>query len=152
MKAWTSIVSDFDVRGPGFSVYQYAREEIQKWLKDKNARTMGYSLGGALVSYTVILDGDLLNPHIPSISFNAPGLFPHIRKKWSKTSYHPPLHSYIVTGDPISKVGSLVGNIQEFSFPTRKKPLELHTSLLFASLKFFDCCKIVFNVWQAAIR
>lgn len=133
MKAWTSIVSDFDVRGPGFSVYQYAREEIQKWLKDKNARAMGYSLGGALVSYTVILDGDLLNPHIPSISFNAPGLFPHVRKKWNKNTYHPPLHSYTVTGDPISKVGSLIGNVQEFSFPTRKKPLELHTSLLFPS-------------------
>ena len=133
MKAWRSIVSDFDVRGPGFTVYQYAREEIQKWLKGKQARSMGYSLGGALVSYTVIFDGDLLHPQTPSISFNAPGLFPRVRKQWHKKAGLPPLHSYIVTGDPISKVGSLIGHVQEFSFPTRKNPIELHTSLLFVS-------------------
>jgi hypothetical protein len=133
IKAWTSVVSDFDVRGPGFTVYQYAREEIQNWLKDKQARAMGYSLGGTLVAYTVIFDGDLLNPHSPSISFNAPGIFSRVRREWNKNPNHPPFYSYIVTGDPISKVGSLVGHIEEFSFPIRKKPLELHTSLLFVS-------------------
>lgn len=133
IKAWTSVVSDFDVRGPGFTIYQYARESIQKWLQGKKARAMGYSLGGALVAYAVVLDGELLNPDIPSISFNAPGLFPHIRKKWAKKQTNPPLNSYIVTGDPISRIGSLVGNVHEFSFSVRKKPIELHTSLLFLS-------------------
>lgn len=133
MKAWTSVVCDFDVRGPGFSVYQYARDSIQTWLKGKKARAMGYSLGGALVSYTVIFDGHLLNPVAPSVSFNAPGLFPHVKRKWSQKTDSPPLHAYIVTGDPISKVGSLIGSVHEFSFPDRKKPIELHTSLLFLS-------------------
>lgn len=133
MQAWTSIVCDFDVRGPGFAIYQYAREDLKKWLDGKKARAMGYSLGGTLVAYTVIFDGHLLDTQTPSVSFNAPGLFPHVKKIWHTNTYHPPLNSYIVTGDPVSKVGSLVGSIQEFSFPMRKKPIELHTSLLFVS-------------------
>jgi len=129
-RAWASIRSDFDLKGPGYSVYQRARPDLRRWLKGKNARAMGCSLGGALTSYTALFDSDLLSNTEPSLSFNPPGVFKKRAKLWHSLNPKPPLITYTTTGDFISKVGHLLGDVRELSSPRKLKPIEAHVKLM----------------------
>lgn len=129
-RAWASIWSDLDMRGPGYSVYQKARPSLRRWLKGKNARAIGCSLGGALAAYAALFDSDLLSNAEPSLAFNPPGVFKKRAKLWHSLNPKPQLITYTTTGDFISKVGYLIGDVCEFSSYRKLRPIEAHVKLI----------------------
>jgi hypothetical protein len=131
-RAWASVWSDLDLKGPGCSVYQKARPKLRQWLKGKSARAIGCSLGGALTAYAALFDSDLLSSSYPSLAFNPPGVFKHRAKLWSELAPKPLLITYTTTGDFIPKVGRLIGEVREISAARRLKPIEAHVKLMFA--------------------
>lgn len=130
-RAWASIWSDLDLKGPGYTVYQRARPILRRWLKGKNARAIGCSLGGALASYTALFDGNLLSNTAPSLAFNPPGVFKKRAALWHSLNPKPPLITYTTTGDFVSKVGHLIGDVHELSSPRKLRPIEAHVKLMF---------------------
>ena len=131
-RAWATLWSDLDPKGPGYTVYQKARPALRQWLKGKKACVMGCSLGGALAAYTALFDGDLLSSSNPSSSYNPPGVFRKQAKLWQNLHPKPPLITYVTTGDFIPKWGHLIGEVREVSAPRRLKPIEAHVRLMFA--------------------
>lgn len=127
-----SLKSDLDLKGPGYSTYHKARSDIREWLKGKNARAIGCSLGGVLATYTALFDGDLLSAVEPSLAYNPPGVFKKNLKLWNSLSPKPPLITYTLREDLISKVGHLIGDVREFSVPRKIGPIATHSMLMFA--------------------
>ena len=121
----SSIWADFDFKGPGFSLYLKNHPQLSLWLKGKNAVALGHSLGGALATCAALFD------HVPAIAFSAPGLYKKTLKEWEVISHKIPVTHYVVPGDPISRVGHLVGSVHQLEPPHKLKPIEAHTSLMF---------------------
>ncbi len=128
-----SILSDFDFRSPGFCIYQQSSSQIRAWLHNKKARAMGFSLGGTLSMYTALFEPLSMHAEEPSICFNPAGVFQNVKSLWEEQNIKPPLICYITTADIVSKVGHLLGEVKEFSFPTQRRPnfLKTHTDLMF---------------------
>lgn len=129
-----SVLSDLDFKGPGFTTYQRARPQLRRWLQDKNARAFGVSLGGAFVAYTALYERDLLSKEKPSIAFNTVGVFKRAKTEWEKADQKPLLISYVVSGDFISKIGHLLGDVRSMAAPRKLKPIEAHVTLMFAEV------------------
>lgn len=136
-----SMLSDFDPKGPGLSVYFKARKELRTWMQSayengRKTRAIGYSLGGAFVEYLSIFDFDLLttNPLAPSVAFNQPGVSKTLLEKWDEIpeSLKPAFLCFVVKGDVISKVGSLFGAASQLSLPKALTPIQAHTNLMLA--------------------
>lgn len=121
-KGRASILSDLDLRGPGYGLYKKNRAELRPWLEHRKAYATGFSLGGALAAYTALFESDLLT--LPSITFNAPGIY-------KKLPCGAPLTHYINEGDPVSKVGRYIGEVKKISFPRPLRPLESHITPMF---------------------
>lgn len=116
-----SIWADFDLKGPGVSLYLKAQPHIREWIEGENVIAMGYSLGSALATYAALFE------NIPAFAFNGPGLYRSLYKQWEALPQKPDLTQFITEGDPVSKVGHLVGDIKRFAFPEKLKPIEAHT-------------------------
>lgn len=127
-KGRASMLSDLDLRGPGYHLYQKNRAELRAWLQGRQAWATGFSLGGALTTHAALFDHDLLSPDLPSIAFNSPGLYRGAKKKFTAASR---LVHYINAGDPISKVGTLMGEVRTITFPRKLRPIEAHVTPMF---------------------
>jgi hypothetical protein len=127
-KALASILSDFDLKGPGLFVFKKSRSALHHWIKQKSPRGIGFSLGGALVSYMLIFEKDGVCRIRPSYSFNAPGLYTGMLKRWNEIPNKPSLISIVNEGDIISKIGTQIGNIKVY--PKRSSRFKAHTALL----------------------
>lgn len=132
-----SLLSDLDAKGPGYRVFQRAREEIHRWLTSMHeqghpARAIGFSLGGSLACYTYIYEHALIDKRAPSVAFNPPGLS---KKVFLDAHALGPsstqnLALYINRWDPLSKVGRLFGSAIELNAERDMAPLEAHTLLV----------------------
>jgi hypothetical protein len=140
-RGWSSLLSDVDLSGPGFSVFMNARSEIHTWLEksakeDKKAIVLGLSLGGALAAYTYIYEGDLLN-ETGSASFNAPGIPEKVFEEWDMSpKKRGKFISYINQGDIVSKNGYLFGEAVQLSIEVLMKPIVAHTILISGQSNF----------------
>lgn len=126
-----SLKSDLDFKGPGYTTYHKSRSALRAWLKGKEACAVGCSLGGALATYTALFDGDLLSPVNPSLAYNPPGVFKKNLRLWNALHPKPPLITYTLRGDLISKIGYLLGDVKEFSIPRKIGPITAHSMLMF---------------------
>ncbi|MDX8431668.1 MAG: hypothetical protein SNF33_07715 [Candidatus Algichlamydia australiensis] len=129
-----SIVADLDPKGPGHDLYNGAREEITNWLKKqkKPARTMGYSLGGALASFALILDAEYFSKTSPSYLFHSPGVSSDLLHKYEQMQSPPASQSFACLGDLVSKFGRLFGPTTILKERKLPPPITAHTNLLFA--------------------
>lgn len=137
MKGTSSILADLDLNGPGVIAYHATQDEIRSWIEEKNkkfgkARAIGYSLGGALVEYCALFDGDLLSKdeRFPSTAFNQPGVSQDYAFKWNSLKSKPLLTGYIVEGDLVSIVGKLIGKVSELTLDRPLEPLDAHVTLM----------------------
>lgn len=139
--SFASILSDFDPKGPGFSVFLRSRKQLRSWMQKAYAhgskvRALGYSLGGSFVQYLSIYDYDLLShkPYVPSIAFNQPGINRELFTKWQEipNALKPTLLCFVVKGDMVSKLGVLFGSVSQLSLPSPLSPVQAHTTLMFA--------------------
>jgi hypothetical protein len=142
-RAWASLMSDLDISGPGFSAFQYSQKEISQWLravnsKGKAARVLGFSLGGALAAYTFIYENQWLSDR-GSVSICAPGVKEKVISEWEfiDEERKKGFTSFVNTGDIISKVGNLFGNVYALSADKAYKPLTAHTMLMSGESAFF---------------
>jgi hypothetical protein len=142
-RGWASIMSDLDMSGPGFSVFQRSENGIAQWLKEvhakgKPARVMGFSLGGALAAYTFIYENRWLAEH-GSLSIGSPGIKEKPLAQWELLPQERKLGfvSLINRGEIVPKVGKLFGNAYLLSTPETHRPLAAHTLLMTAQPFFF---------------
>lgn len=140
-----SLISDLDIAGPGFHIFCDARKEIHEWLYNckkvgNKARVMGFSLGGAFTSYTLILEHRLVaNSHEqPSISFNSPGVMRRMFRKWSKMTNEKKVSYFvfITKNDLIPRYGSHIGHRYEISTSRILLPIHAHVTLMTAQREF----------------
>ncbi|MEM7175306.1 MAG: hypothetical protein AAF443_05215 [Chlamydiota bacterium] len=134
-----SIISDLDPKGPGWAVFEKAEPTLQNWLKTqgkRKTRLIGHSLGGAIVSYTLIKEFCFINPHdyACSYAFNFPGISDQLFKQWNAlpSEQKPAFKGVVCRGDVVSKFGKLFGDIFEVSLPAPLSPITAHELLLFA--------------------
>jgi hypothetical protein len=135
-RGWASIMSDLDMAGPGFSAFKKAQDQLSDWLQKvksvgKSARTMGFSLGGALAAYTFIYENAALSLH-GSIAICAPGVADKVIDSFNQLAAErrSGFTSYVNRGDIVSKVGQLFGNVYCLWSSTYFKPLSAHTMLM----------------------
>lgn len=135
-----SMISDLDPKGPGRSLFCYAKSALREWLKEQadkgiKARLVGHSLGGVFVAYTLISESPLINRHKPSYAFNHPGIPKDLVAEWEAIPEHqkPAFQGVIARGDVVSKFGYLFGKNIEVSFDEPLAPITAHEKLLFAS-------------------
>ena len=138
-RSLSSVLADLDMSGPGHSTYLHARPYIRKWLEDvsrygKKTRVMGFSLGGAFASYTLIYEHDLVtrDKRNPSIAFNTPGVTKKLYNKWQSFSekYRPPFVTFQTKHDAICKVGHLIGDIYKLSTESQLPAITAHVILI----------------------
>jgi hypothetical protein len=139
-RGWASVLSDLDMSGPGFCVFQRSRIEIGAWLKavhdkGKPARVMGFSLGGALAAYTFIYENRWLARE-GSLSIGSPGMKDKPLAEWRQLSEKGGFVSFIAKGDFAPKVGKLFGTAYLLSTPETYRPLTAHTLLMSAQPYF----------------
>ncbi len=144
--ALASMISDLDPSGPGYHIYKRSRDQITAWLSERastgpKARVMGFSLGGALTHYALILDTAFINTDKkhPSITFGSPGVTLKLLKKWElipKTE-RPYLYSLIHKNDQVSKIGHLFGDINQLDTEENYGPLASHSTFMLAKPKCF---------------
>jgi hypothetical protein len=145
---WASVLADFDLSGPGFSVFSYAREEIALWLKKvamdgQKACVFGFSLGGILTMYTAILEGSYIQNQL-CMAFNPPGVSKTLFHKWDvmMVDERPELLLFVNRGDPVPKWGYLTGNkAYEFAVKSIEGPIQAHNTFM-NSQKHFDSHEI----------
>jgi hypothetical protein len=133
-RGWASVMSDLDIAGIGLNAFQHAQGMLHAWLEKVSslakARVVGFSLGGALAAYTFLYENALISKEI-SYAFNMPGISEAILTKWEhvpKASFT----SYVTKGDPISKMGQLLGTVYQLSTTRSLQPLDAHTLLMLA--------------------
>lgn len=139
---WASVISDFDLSGPGYSVFQFARTQLVDWLKTmakKGPKTcvMGFSLGGIMTLYTAILEPELV--HLQGcMAFNPPGVSDEIIQKWKslESEERPFIHSFVNKGDPVSKWGYLVEETYQVLPHSVNGPIQAHNMLISAQNAF----------------
>jgi hypothetical protein len=138
-RGWASLISDLEIRDPGYYAFVQAEPALRAWLEkmanqDQHAHVMGFSLGGVFTLYTVLHAYDLLSTKSedPSLAFNLPGVSREILDEWKKipASELPPLQLFVNRGDFISKVGKLLGDVHELSLPVLSKPIFAHTAVI----------------------
>lgn len=138
-RGWASLISDLEIRDPGYYAFIQAKPMLRAWLKKmadqgKHAHVMGFSLGGVFTLYTVLHAYDLLSKksNEPTLAFNLPGVSREIIDEWKEipASELPPLKLFVNRGDLVSKLGKLLGNVYELSLPTLSKPLYAHTAIM----------------------
>lgn len=136
-----SIISDLDPEGPGRNLFKKAEKNLHTWLKiitkkEGKARTIGHSLGGAIVAYTLLHEHQYISnqPHETSYAFNFPGVSSDLIKQWNALSDEkkPSYQGFVCRGDVVSKFGQLFGNVKEVSLRKPLLPIHAHEQLLFA--------------------
>ncbi|GAB5411819.1 MAG: hypothetical protein ChlgKO_09330 [Chlamydiales bacterium] len=129
-----SIAADLDPKGPGFDLYEHARPKIVEWLKKQTerAQTMGYSLGGALASYALILDSQYFSQTAKSYLFHNPGVPRELLQQFEEMDEPPACQAFACFGDLVSKIGNLFGRTTILRLKKVLPPITAHTSLLFA--------------------
>ena len=136
-----SLISDLDPEGPGKTLFDYAKSNIQEWLRSmceggRKARLLGHSLGGVFVTYALLDDGEFVSkePHEVSYAFNFPGVSEELCERWALIAKdkRPNFTGFISRGDVISKFGYLFGDIYELSINNRLSPILAHELLHFA--------------------
>jgi len=136
-----SIISDFDPKGPGRSLFENAHNDLHEWLKTVSSergkvRVIGHSLGGAIVLYTLIHEHPFISnaSHEISYAFNFPGVDEDLLRKWETLpdEAKPAFRGFICRGDVISKFGHLFGDVSEVSFRHPLPPIRAHEHLFFA--------------------
>jgi len=144
-QGWASVLSDLDIQGPGLTVFQKSKEDLEDWLEIQKeggvkAKVMGFSLGGVLALYTLVYESDLINSY-GSMVFNPPGVSASVYKQWKEVSPRPQLKVYVTHGDFIPKIGKLAGDAYELSLDFSLKPMDAHVRLM--------CCQP--NIYQFTI-
>ena len=144
-----SIISDFDMRGPGFYAFFNAKPDIHAWLKKAYKSTgiktsvLGFSLGGALTSYTLLFERPLVSfdKYQPSVAFNPPGVIRKFYIRWNKlTKENKPAYLVFVTeNDIVSKYGRLLGDVYRLVPSKTMTPVHAHVSLVIAQNKYHLC-------------
>jgi hypothetical protein len=136
-RGWASLMSDLDMTGPGLSAFHHAQLEIHEWLKKakekgKQAKVMGFSLGGALAAYTFIYEHELVANG--SMIFCPPGVADKVLDDWMLLPLEKRrgLTTYVNEGDIISKVGKLLGEAFVLAAQNPLKPLSAHTAIMSA--------------------
>ncbi len=139
---WASVLSDLDLSGPGYSVFQYARPEISAWLqkvadRGQKACVYGFSLGGTMTMYTAILEGALIAQK-GCMAFNPPGVNKELVDKWKEISPEekPHLVLFLNRGDPISKWAYLMGSAYQFITENIRGPMQAHNMFMSGRKKF----------------
>lgn len=136
-----SIISDFDPKGPGRTLFETAQKALRRWLQavasdGAKARVIGHSLGGAISLYTLIYEHSLISnkPHECSYAFNFPGVNGDVVDEWKKIpeKEKPAFRGFVCRGDIVSKFGQLFGDVSEVSFKTPLSPIRAHEQLFFA--------------------
>lgn len=135
-----SIMSNFDPQGPGHSIFFHAKKKIEDWMKStttKNhkAKTMGYSLGGALSSYLLCNLPEFFSESSTSLLFNQPGLIDNNLENFLKEQkkHGFKVRSYVAEGDAVSKYGFMFCETIGLKVPERVlPPLAAHTKLFCA--------------------
>jgi hypothetical protein len=128
IRSFSSLASDFDLRGVGFAAFQHGRPEIRQWLEEVGpAQAMGFSLGGTLATYTILFEHDRVDQS-GSVAWNPAGVSREIALL-GKELPHSILTTYVMNGDAASKIGHLIGNIQILTPPTPLEPIRAHTKL-----------------------
>lgn len=130
-QSWASVLSDLDVSGVGFTLFQKARPQIHDWLVKAHAlsgqkvKVTGFSLGGILSLYTAIFEKDLILVE-ESLVFNAPGLPEDLACSSSSLSFT----QYVTQGDPVSKLGDIPPRAYMLSSESMPSPIKAHTMLM----------------------
>ena len=140
-RGWSSILSDLDFAGPGLNTYLHARSDIRKWLVKvkkhfSKARVMGFSLGGVLTSYTLLYEHDLIekSEESPSMAFSPPGVSKKVFLEWVSLPEKDksPFMVFITTGDLVSKIGRLYGDVYQVTPNPSLSAIAAHASLVTA--------------------
>ncbi len=135
-----SIISDLDPKGPGRSLFETAEKNLCRWLKTISlekgrVRAIGHSLGGVILSYTLLNTPHFMSnqPHEFSYAFNFPGVSKSLVQKWEvlPTCERPNYRGIICRGDVISKFGQLFGNVFEVSLNQPLSPMRAHEFPIF---------------------
>ena len=139
-RAWASLLSDLDFEGPGYHAYMKSKDNFRQWMIDasksypQKTRTIGYSLGGALSSYTVIFESDLLSsdPFQPNLSFNSPGIINKLFIKWNESDQknRPLFLNFTTKNDIVSKYGHIIGYNYKLTPKNMFPFLQAHVKLL----------------------
>lgn len=137
-----AMVANLHPEGPGWKLFTHSQKEVLNWLEEKTkqgtqkARTVGYSLGGALAAYYLTYHPQYFNQtdYNPSIILDAPGVNSQIEKKWTETAEKPLVFTFVNRGDLIPKVGNfLIGRAFEVRHAQNLYGFESHQALsLFA--------------------
>ncbi|MES2122248.1 MAG: hypothetical protein V4492_05670, partial [Chlamydiota bacterium] len=135
-RGWASVMSDLDWNGPGLGAFRRAQQGVHEWLaevhgKNRSAKAMGFSLGGALAAYTFIYENEWL-AETGSLALNAPGVSDAVVCDWESVPAERQrgFRSYVNEGDIVSKVGKLFGEVYQLSTGMPLKPLTAHTALM----------------------
>jgi hypothetical protein len=135
-----SIISDLDPKGPGHSLFKNAKQHLHSWLKTITteqglARTIGHSLGGIIVAYTLLHETPFISDrsYETSYAFNFPGVSQDLMSAWEMLpeKQKPSYKGIICRGDVVSKFGKLFGDIIEVSLKHPLAPMQAHEKLLF---------------------
>lgn len=140
-----SIIADLDLYGPGYTAFFKIENQLKSFLlkqqlNQKKTVILGYSLGGALAIYTGIFFREFIDiAH--SCAFNPPGVQKKLLKLNEKKNLLEDFQVYINSGDPVSKWGFLVGDVNILTIDQRMGPLMAHTMLMSSQndLDFFKC-------------
>lgn len=131
-----SIISDLDPKGPGRSLFEKAEKPLRDWLRNQKRKTrmIGHSLGGVILAYTLLCEGEYISQekHETSFAFNFPGVSDDLVEKWEQMEEKPRFKGYVYRGDVISKFGMLFGDIYEVSLKKPLSPVRAHEQLHFA--------------------
>jgi hypothetical protein len=144
-----SIMSNFDPKGPGYSIFLHAKKRIHEWMmtttkQNHKVKAIGYSLGGALASYLLFSEPEFFSETSCSLLFNQPGLLNENIEKFMKAQelHQFKVRSYIAEGDPVSKFGSLFCETIGLRIPQLVlPPFEAHTQL-FSALSNFEARRV----------
>jgi len=143
-RGWASILSDFDVKGPGFSVFLRIQPELHDWLRKvslngKKTQVLGFSLGATLAAYTVLYEKDLVSDNMsePSMAFSLPGVSLENYNKWNALEKPPAFSVCLSQGDFVARVGYLFGDLHVCWLDAPMRPIEAHNALTSFSPKSY---------------
>lgn len=113
-----SVLQNLDARGPAYSMFDAHRGDLEKWLDrvtlggEIKARTIGYSQGAALSTYTAVEFPEYLSNDFeksPSYAWCTPGINENHLALWDRLpiqlQQQPALVSTLTAKDPVSLTG-----------------------------------------------